>query len=164
MPSIEEIITDVIQAEGGAAVTNDPVDAGDRTQYGISEAANPAAWADGAVTEKEAREIYLQKYVVWPKFHTIPPSHAKLQAQLIDFGVTSGPQHVIQQLQRLLGVDVDSKLGPQTLQAIRNTDPRILNNNLMAIRIKMVGRVVAKNPTQIKWLNGWLNRCLEFMA
>ena len=53
--NIDRIIDNVIAAEGGSTATNDPADGGGRTQYGISERANPEAWADGKVTAEEAR-------------------------------------------------------------------------------------------------------------
>ena len=163
VPNIDDIITDILVREGGATATNDPHDAGGRTQYGISERSNPKAWLDGKVTEGEAREIYLQKYVIWPRFHTLPPSHAKLQAQLIDYGVNSGPQLVITKLQALMGIDIDGVLGPQTLQAITTHDPRILNNNLAVARMQMICKLVQKNPSQLKFLSGWCSRVLDFI-
>ena len=62
MPNdIDKIIDDVLEREGGAAVTNLPEDRGGRTQYGISERFHKDAWADGKVTKAEARTIYEQK-------------------------------------------------------------------------------------------------------
>ena len=161
--SLDDIVSDVIEREGGSAVTNRPNDPGGRTQYGISERSNPKAWLDGKVTEQEAKEIYLSKYVVWPKFHQIPATHTQLQAQLIDYGVHSGPQLAIQKLQMILNVEVDGVIGPRTLLAIRGCDPRILNNRLVVERVKMIGRVVQKNPGQLSDLSGFLNRALSFI-
>jgi len=158
---IDDLITDIIEREGGATATNDPKDAGGRTQYGISERSNPDAWKDGKVTEAEARQIYLQKYVVGPGFDKIVDS--QLQAQLVDYGVHSGPAIAIQKLQSAIGVAVDGKLGPATLQALEQLDPRIINNRLVAARIKMIGQIVVKVPSQLKYLNGFLNRALEFL-
>lgn len=161
---IDSIISEVLKAEGGGKITNDPADSGGRTQWGISETANPGAWKDGKVTEQEAREIYLQKYVIWPGFHKLPASHSALQAQLIDYGVNSGPAIAIQKLQGLLGVDVDGVLGPQTLQAIKNHDSRIVNNNLVQARCRMICRIVQKQPSQLKFLAGWIDRALSFLV
>ena len=161
---IDDIITDVIAKEGGAKVTNDPLDGGKRTQYGVSETANAQAWADGRVTEKEAREIYLQKYVINQGFHKIPPSHAKVQSQLIDFGVNSGPQLAVMKLQGLLDVEVDGVLGPQTLGALVAQEPREINNRLVVARVEMVCRLVQKQPVQTRFLLGWVNRALGFLA
>ena len=162
----DSIISDVIRREiGGEAdggYTNDPVDTGGRTQYGISEKENPTAWLDGKVTSEEARAIYLNKYVKWPKFDQIPEVYSKLQAQLIDFGVLSGPQLAIMRLQALLKVKVDGLLGPKTLMALVVMEPRSINNRLMGERLKMFGRIVKRDPSQVRFIEGWINRALEF--
>lgn len=54
-----DIVSDIIKREGG--FVNNPADAGGRTDKGISEKSNPAAWADGKVTEEEARAIYQRR-------------------------------------------------------------------------------------------------------
>jgi lysozyme family protein len=156
-----KIIDGILVNEGGATVTNNPNDAGGRTQYGISEKDNPAAWADGVVTEEEAREIYLKKYLVSPGFDKI--ESIQLRTQLVDYGVNSGPAVAIMKLQGILGVAVDGVLGPDTLAALEKLDSGRVNNLLAAARIKMIGKIVTKNPTQLQFLNGWLNRATEFI-
>src|SRR5690242_4845639 len=112
---MKDIITRVIEREVDPkhpdAITDYPNDPGGRTQYGISERANPAAWKDGHVTEDEARDIYYQKYVVAPGFHKIPPGYEGVQEQLIDFGVHSGAKMAIRKLQEALSVEIDGILG-----------------------------------------------------
>ena len=159
--SIEEILTDVIKAEGPE--TNDSTDRGGRTAFGISEKSNPVAWSDGRVTEEEARAIYERKYVISPGFDKIGDS--KLKEQLIDFGVNSGPQLAIMGLQRVLNITADGLLGPKTLAVLdANTyRVRIISNQLAIARIKMFGRIVKKDPSQLKYLNGWLNRACEWI-
>lgn len=159
MPTISDIIGDIIQREGPP--TNDPLDAGGRTAYGISERANPSAWADGVVTEAEARAIYERKYVIWPGFDKI--HDPRLQAQLIDFGVTSGPQLVIMKLQEILHVTMDGVLGEITLAELAKYDSAAINRLLVVSRIKMICKLVQKVPTNIKYLLGWINRALEFL-
>ena len=164
MSNLDEIIADIMYLEGGAIVSNDPDDSGGRTQYGISERSNPQAWLDGKVTEKEAKEIYLQRYVIFPKWHTIPPSHQLVQRILIDWSVISGPYLVTNKLQQILSVRVDGVFGPKTLAAMVATDVKELNNKLVAERIKMIGRIVSSKPSQAKFCLGWLSRALEFLA
>lgn len=162
MPTLDQVITAIELREGGSAVTADPLDKGGRTQFGISETANPEAWSDGVVTEQEARAIYLQKYVVHPKFDTLP---SILQPLCIDWGVISGPQLVIMRLQTLLNVTPDGALGAHTLAALPITPEGLIRvqNLLVAARIRQVGKIVAKDPSQVKYVNGWLNRALEFL-
>ncbi len=157
--TIDQIITDIEQREGGNQVTTGP---DGRTQYGISEKNNPEAWADGKVSETEARFIYETKYVKTPGFDKITDRH--LQAQLIDFGVNSGPAVAVQKLQEILHVNVDGVLGPETLAAIKTITPEELNTLLAVSRIKMISRIVQKNPAQLKFLTGWINRCCEFLV
>ena len=155
------LIDDIIKREGGSIETNNPKDKGGRTKYGISERSNPQAWADGTITLDEARAIYTAKYLKGPGFDRI--TDQKLQAQLVDFGVTSGPAIAITKLQAVLKVEQDGVLGPKTLAAIEAADPAILSNKLALERVKMIGRIVAKNPSQATFLNGWLNRAIEFI-
>lgn len=157
MPTVSDIISNEIKIEG--APTNDPADKGGRTAFGISEKSNPSAWANGAPTEAMARAIYQQKYVTGPGFDKIEDSG--LQSQLVDYGVNSGPMIAIQKLQAIVGVEVDGVLGPATLAAIPSFPN--LNNLLVGARIRMIGKIVQKNPSQLKYLEGWLDRALQFV-
>ena len=158
--NIDGIIDDILKREGG--YVDNPADKGGRTNFGIAEASHPEAWADGKVTEAEARAIYINKYVKGPKFDLIPDQN--LVAQLVDFGVNSGPGVAIQKLQTILGVTVDGVLGPETFKALEAADLKVINNKLTAERVKMIGRIVVRNKSQIVFLNGWLNRALEFLV
>jgi lysozyme family protein len=158
MPSISDIINNEIKTEG--APTNDSNDKGGPTAFGISKAANPEAWKNGAPTEAQARAIYQSKYVDQPGFNKI--TDPQLQAQLVDYGVNSGPMIAIQKLQAILEVPVDGVLGPATLVAIAaSTLP--LNNLLVVARIRMISKLVQAKPSDLKYLSGWLNRSLEFL-
>lgn len=157
---MSDLIDDIIHREGGSTATNLKNDKGGRTQYGISEKANPAAWADDKVTYTEARDIYAAKYIRGPGFDKI--SDPRVQAQMVDFGVNSGPPLAITKVQEILHLPADGILGPKTLAAINAADPVTLNNKIALSRIKMIGRLVSKNPKQVEFLNGWLNRAIEF--
>ena len=159
MATIEEIITDILQREGG--FVNNPADKGGRTDKGISEKHHPEAWADGKVTEAEARAIYLKKYALTPGFDKITDPH--LQAQLVDFGVNSGPHMAIMKLQAILGTEQDGILGPKSLAAAGEMDPKYVNNRLMVERIRMIGRIVQRDRSQAAFIVGWLNRATEFL-
>lgn len=154
-------IDELIEREGGDKETNRPSDRGGRTRFGISERSNPQAWADGEVSREEARAIFETKYVKSPGFDKI--SDQRLREQLVDFGVNSGPALAVSKLQEILKVKIDGVLGPKTLAAINAEDPRWLANKLAVARIKMIGRLVKKDPTQLDNINGWLNRASEWI-
>ena len=162
MSTTDSIINDVLKREGRSS--NDPVDKGGATAFGISKVNNPDAWGTGPPTQEQARQIYMRKYVKAPGFDKIYDE--QLQAQLVDFGVNSGPNIAIQKLQEILHVAVDGVLGEETLAAVKKvatTDSRELNNRLVAARIKMIGRIVSRDPSQVKFVNGWLDRALQFI-
>lgn len=161
MGNVGTVIDDVLEREGKEKVTNDPLDRGGRTQFGIAERNHPEAWADGKVTEDEARDIYVKKYVSRPGFDQL--HDPGLMSQMVDFGVNSGTGIAIQKLQEVVGVEVDGVLGPETLQAVHVRQPRDVNNAVVVKRVQMIARIVQKRPDQVKFLGGWLNRSLEFL-
>lgn len=158
-PKIETVIEAVIKEEGG--FSNDPADKGGRTQYGIAEKFHPEAWADGQVTQEEARNIYFKKYVEGPGFSGV--KNTPLLHQLVDFGVNSGPFVATQHLQTALGVEVDGKIGPKTLEALEKADQTLVNNKIVASRVKLLCKICVKNPSQLKFLSGWVDRAFEFL-
>lgn len=159
---MSDIIGDILVREGGSTVTNDPTDRGGKTQYGLSQVNNPGAWADGKVTEEEARAIYQRKYIDIPHFNQLP---SILQPLCIDWGVVSGPQLVIGELQAQLKLPIDHILGTQTLAALPLTPEGLisLTNRLVARRIMQVGRIISKDSSQAKYAAGWLSRALSFL-
>lgn len=153
------IIDKVLEEEGG--LTNNPRDKGGPTAFGISKVSNPEAWKNGPPTQEEARALYEQKYIKGPGFDSIVDT--RLMSQVVDYAVLSGPQLVVMTLQGILGLKRDGILGPDTKLKVNQADPRHLNNLLLVERVKMIGRIVSKNPSQAEFLNGWLSRVLSFL-
>jgi len=89
---------------------------------------------------------------------------SKLQSLLADWVVASGPGIAIQGLQRVCGVTPDGSLNPATLAAVGKMHPEDVVNGVVAERIKMIGRIVTKNPNQLPYLNSWLSRTVEWLG
>jgi len=160
------LIDDLLKREGG--FVNDPSDRGGATKFGITLATlgwylgRPATIDDVRNLDIEvARAIYEKRYLKAPGFDKI--SWVPLQNQLVDFGVNSGPQVAIMNLQEILGVETDGILGPKTLEALKNSDPTRVNVSLAKRRIMMITRIVRRDPSQVKFLSGWVSRALEFI-
>ncbi len=160
MSQVDNIIDAILAREGPP--TNDPLDKGGSTAYGISQRANPEAWKNGPPTEAQARAIYEARYFKGPGFDKV--EDGRLQAQLTDFGVNSGPAVAVRKLQEILGVPGDGILGPDTLNVVNHEDARGLNNKLAVARVLMLARIVANNPLQVKFLVGWLARAAEWIS
>lgn len=168
---MSDIIDDIIRREGGAAETDDPSDSGGRTKYGISEKAHPEAWEDGTVTHEEAKSIYKETYILAEKFDLVVDE--KLRHQLVDFGVTSGPDTATRLLQQLVGVKVDGAIGPKTLEAIASYPGGklfgfevpgnvLLNLAFRDARQMHYATIAKRRPKDLKYILGWLRRAQEF--
>lgn len=80
---------------------------------------------------------------------------------LFDWHVTSGAI-AVRQVQDLLDIDVDGKVGNQTINSINAADPHRLFDQMVANRVQRAQDRVANNPSQQKFLKGWLNRFQGF--
>ena len=56
----------------------------------------------------------------------------------------------------MLGVTADGIVGPKTLAALNNTPG--IKDKIYQTRKAYFEAIVRKNPTQKKWLKGWMNR------
>lgn len=118
-------ITRVLAREGGWSDRAD--DRGGPTNRGIT-LRTFARWRTGheptpaevlalkdelrALSENEARMIYLQLYVKDVRLDDLTSD--RLKEAMFDWGVNSGPARPVTALQRTLGVTADGVLGPQT--------------------------------------------------
>ena len=148
----------VIANEGGYVFDkNDP---GGETKYGISKKAYSFLNIK-ELTLEQTKEIYWRNYWKAGKIDEI--SDIFIAIQLLDFSVNLGIRGATIVLQRALRaggiiVQEDGLIGPETLSATKNLEPSIL---LAAMKAEAAGyyRVIAaKNPSQRKFLTGWLNR------
>ena len=164
----EAVITDIIRRES-PKYTNDPLDAGGPTKYGITQATlaryrGRPVTADEvkALEEPEVRLIYRTMYVE-------PFSFIKddgLRALLADSAVLHGQRRAVQWLQKALGTDSDGVLGPETRkagEALDEAKARYIQKATVRERVRFIANIVQSNPSQAKWLEGWLNRAMEFI-
>lgn len=87
----------------------------------------------------------------------------RLRNQILDWTINSGPHVVAREIQSTLGTETDSILNPATLDLINKANPHLLGNALVAARIRMICRVIQKNPSQLKSLLSLCSRALEFL-
>ena len=165
-PTVREIVDDVLRREG--EFVQHPADAGGPTKFGITQA-TLAEWRHAPVTASdvsaltldEARRILEQRYVRDPKFDQV--HDARLQALLVDYGVHSGPSRVVRALQRVVGVEVDGVIGPDTLAAIDRMGADTVTRQLLQARGRALASLIAADPAQRAFAAGWLRRLMEFV-
>lgn len=174
MKTVDQIIDDVIKREG-SKFTNDPADRGGPTKYGIT-LRTLQAWrrTQGQtrkllphdvknLTREEAVAIYRQRYVKDPGFDRL--HHSRTTALLVDTGVLHGPKQASRWFQKAIGAKQDGIISGKTLLkwvALRG-EPSVYNA-VLAERIKKYGRICKADPSQLRFINGWLNRALEFLV
>lgn len=163
--TMDDLIDAVLTREGGFA--DHAQDHGGATNFGITAGVlgqfrglnRPATVAEvRALPIETAREIYRVQYV--RPFEAVP--FDPLKAQLVDFGVVSGPLTAIRALQEVLRVFVDGVLGPRTTAALVAQDWRGVNNALVANRVRYCVAIVQRDATQHQWFYGWCVRAVSF--
>lgn len=161
----DDVIDGIVQREGG--YVDNPSDRGGPTRWGVTaktlgeyrRLGRPATRAEvQGLAIEEARLIYRARYV--RPFDAVP--FDELRAQLVDFGVTSGPVTAIRSLQGVLGVPVDGVLGTRTLTALSARDWRLVNGLLVISRVKLFADIVGHDAAQLQFLRGWILRAVGF--
>ena len=165
-------IDELIEREG--SFSNDPADHGGPTKFGIT-LGTLSRWrkhqvtaADiEALTKEEARAIYEAEFLRGPRIDLIPHQH--LQDLVLDIAVMSSPGRAITLLQECLHDEhgqallADGVIGPNTLRALWEHEPEILVTKLVRRRVIQLTDLVQHDVTQLKWLEGWVTRTLDWL-
>jgi lysozyme family protein len=128
--SIQSIVDGIINREGG--YTNNPLDAGGETNFGITIATARRNGFNGAMrdlTRDQAVAIYVNEYVIAPGFGRVAVTSMAIAEELVDSAVNCGPGLPGKWLQRTLNLlnrqaklfpdlVVDGALGPATQTAL----------------------------------------------
>lgn len=165
---INDLITEVMKAEGWDKYTNRPNDRGGPTKWGITL----KAWSDWrqrdcteddvkAITEPQARDFYETMYVIKPRFNQLPE---RLIPLVVDCGVNHGQRRASKWVQLAVGARADGAIGPKTLKAVWECSSISTYLLVSASRIKLYGRLVTKDPSQAEFAWGWNNRAAKFLV
>lgn len=159
--SFENAIRIIFAREGGATVTNDSSDRGGLTKYGISQRSYPDIDIEN-LTEPQAKAIYKRDY--WDRLKLDDVIHVDIAAAIFDTAVNMGPGTAAKLAQSLAGVPADGKIGPISLAAINRSEPMIFLPLFVLARIERRADICTKDPSQKKFLLGWINRDLELLG
>lgn len=165
---LDELITDVLKAEGWDTYTNRANDRGGPTKWGITL----RAWGDFVkepvsdydirnIDEEDARHFYRTAYVYGPKFDQLPEP---LLSLAVDSGVNHGPRAATKWVQRAIGARQDGVLGPKSFATLHYTDPLDIAMRVLASRIRLYGRLVTRDPSQAEFAHGWNNRAAKWLV
>lgn len=165
---LDEIITDILKAEGWDTYTNRPTDRGGPTKWGITQK-TLAEWRGRDVTEQEvkeiteaqARDIYEKMYVIAPRFNALPNI---LTPMVVDCGVNHGVRRAAKWVQRAVDATEDGVIGPKTLEAVGRANPVVTYLRICSYRIQLYGKLVTNDPSQAEYAHGWNNRAAKWLV
>jgi len=166
---IKKCLIEILDREGWPTYTDHPDDRGGPTKGGIT-LNTLRSWRGQYklgekslkdLTRNEALSIFYQRYVSCNGIDKL--SNTPLKYQVIDNSVLSGPFLAVKDLQKSVQVKEDGIIGPITLDAINRKGYVIVGRKLAVNRSLRLVRFVQKNPNQLVFLVGWLNRCLSFI-
>ena len=155
----------VLAREGG--FVDDPADRGGRTNKGITQTVFDE-WCDlvkrprsdvADIRDEQVAAIYHRRYWLLAKCDELPPP---IDLVVFDAAVNHGPGRSIKFLQDSLGVKVDGAIGEKTLLAASDCalsgKAADLIDRCLSKRVEFYQGIIKRDPTQKKFLNGWLNR------
>jgi lysozyme family protein len=150
----------VLKHEGGYA--NVRYDKGGATKYGISQARYPNLDIEN-LSLQAAKDIYFRDF--WKRFRINELNNQDIADFSLDTVVHHGKGVML--LQQGLNksgrnVSIDNRIGPQTIGALNNVNPTTFVNNAVKARTDYMHSLVERDPTQQKFLKGWLNRANSF--
>lgn len=165
MAKIETLWPFILSWEGGFC--NVKGDRGGATKYGVTISTWKAQGYDKdgdgdidvddlrLITEKDAMEICRKNF--WNRWKADQIVDQSVANILVDWVWASGKNGIVIP-QQVLGVKADGIVGPKTIAAINKQDGKILFEKLWNRRKQYFEGICAKNPSQKKFLAGWLNR------
>lgn len=170
MMSNEEIVKWVIDNFEGHQFTDDPIDTGGATKFGITlrtlqyyrriMTGNPnliVTKADVAkLTIDEAIKIGMSIFMIEPRIHEL--ADWRLRLIVYDYNFHSGVR-AIKDLQRRVGAKADGEIGPQTLRLVNGIGNLILlAYQVLTVREEFMQELMDLKPSQRKYMFGWWRR------
>lgn len=163
MRKFDEFLKVILQQEGGDKYHEVQGDSGLGTKYGVSLAFYKTIEPDATkediknLTYQDAYSIYKKYFYEDVNLHLI--DNELLRLHMFSHGVNAGMGKAIKMLQKILGVTEDGILGTKTAsKANFYPEQGELVQGYANARRVFYEKIVTKNPTQKKFLQGWLNR------
>lgn len=167
MAKLDLALPRLLKWEGG--YSNDPVDPGGETNFGITQRAweadrikwiSPPPLSVKDITVTHAGLFYLWAY--W-----VPMGCAKINSQdvasvLFSTAVNQGTGRAVKRMQALVGVKTDGQMGPATIEAINVRPGSPLCNMFCDMTAIYYDALIARRPSLAKFKRGWNNRINDY--
>lgn len=161
MPGAVDAINKVLVHEGG--FVNDPDDKGGATNYGITqkvyeEFVGRKVSVDEIKNMPKGNAIAIYKKNYWDKIGGDKIKSYAVAYALFDQAVNRGVPKVVKQAQGILGISQDGIAGSGFVSAINKVPEKSFLDQFIKASENSYRSIASLNPTQEKFLKGWLNR------
>jgi len=152
-------ISKTLVHEGGDTFTNDTLDHGGETKYGISQRAYPELDIRN-LSEDQAKDIYRRDF--WDRIKGDDIQSQIVAETIFDVCVNMGVSGGSKLAQATLAIEpVDGIIGPQSLATINAADEELFIAKFALAKIQRYTEICQADDSQKKYLLGWLNRTLD---
>ena len=169
MADINLYFPKMLAFEGG--FVNDPRDHGHETNMGVTL----ATWKsmgydknnDGIIDRQDIKMLTRDDVLMvlrrgyWNRWAADLIDNQSIAEQLVDWTWTSGKWGIIWP-QRLLEIRADGMVGNYTLAKVNSASPAQFHSQVQLARVAFAHETCGRDPSQGKFLKGWLNRINSF--
>lgn len=159
--AFEKALHFTLGEEGGFA--DDPTDHGGRTMEGITQATDDSYRQSQGLTPIDVKDVTPDEVrVIYLKQFWIPAQCDDMSLPLaichFDWAVQHDVKRAIENLQQTMNLHIDGIYGINTRKALAILDHDDLWKEYNQNRREHYKAIVANNPTQQKFIKGWLGR------
>ena len=168
MAQIKKLSPIIAKWEG--KFVDDPIDKGGATNMGITI----GTWrsvgydknGDGIIDVQDMKLLDYNDFsavlrIYWNRWQADNIENQSIAGILVDWVWASGVWG-IKIPQRILGLKEDGIVGPATLKAVNSADQKELFDKIFEARKKFFEDIAKNNPSQKRFIKGWLNRLNDF--
>lgn len=133
-----------------------------RVTYAIKSSKTMADASKILYADKEliklVRDFYKTEF--WDKMKLDQVTSQKIAEEMMVFGVNAGIGSAVKAAQKVVGVVADGVIGSKTIAALNSFDPKVFDVEFDKAEIAHYEMLVSKNPSFVKFINGWRNRAV----
>jgi len=166
IPAFEKTMT----YEGGFVLHEVKGDRGGLTFAGIAENFHPD-WLGWPIIKQHGaedmrltplvKEFYKSKF--WDLMKGDEICDQEIAENIFDFGVNAGMGTSAKIAQTIAGVTPDGGIGPVSVRALNQLNGDDFSAAMFILKVDRYSRIVNRNPSQAKFLRGWVNRSLKIL-